>query len=53
LALGGMSCQAVWNQVPPSDARGASGCSSAELVHEDDFYTALGDVHDVMLWLGA
>ena len=24
----------------------------AELVREEDFYTALGEVHDVMLWLG-
>jgi len=23
------------------------------LVREEDFYTALGDVHDAMLWLGA
>jgi len=41
------------NQVPPSDARGTPGGFGVELVREEDFYTALGDVHDVMLWLGA
>jgi len=47
------SRQAVWNQVPPSDARGALGDFGAKLVHEEDFYTTLDDVHDTMLWLGA
>jgi len=33
--------------------RCAPGGFGAVLVREEDFYTTLGDVHDVMLWLGA
>ena len=54
VARSGVRCPpAVWNQVPPSDARGAPSGFGVELVHEEDFYTTLGDVHDAMLWPGA
>jgi len=41
------------DQVPPSDTRGVPGSFGAEVVREGDFYTTLGDVFYVMLWLGA